>query len=952
MEETEDDVDSNLILSSAKKLKSKSSKNNCILKKSKYQSKEKFHMDSIQKMFNQGITSNKPVKMIFTSNNIIKPLPILSSGSKNNNDDYLIISDEMKINKNIFESNLFNLLQKERNKKKFSNRNLFSSFLKESSINLLKKEKDDKEDKEQDSVGSEGQKSVESYSGKAKGATSPSSNGEIKRKNASLLNRNYKKYKLKSSNKIHKKKISLIKMLNKPFCFISSKSKNEINNFASNEAKKLNIHRNLLISQEQKTNDRYNNINVVSNKNLDRVTYYRVNHIFNERVRSGLINIDSSNQNQNRRFVDLQLTKNHSAKNVANYNDLLGCDSQSSLYQFKLNLLRNKISKQPSQFSIYHFIKSHNIYIFIKNSKYIAREKPKDLLGSFISSKSIDLLTTNKSQIYEIEEDFYLPGAYRPRMNRWQKMPDCIVNTCKRGGIELIKNMENSNIIWKLIHPNKMRELIRIINRVQKYNHFPCTFQLGRKDNLYKHIKSYKRLFPNLYTFIPTTYIIPTDIKDFEIDFKKYRKALWIVKPVNLSRGRGVHILKGEAEFKYLYKRAKTMTVPPQILISRYIDKPHLINKKKYDLRIYVLILSFSPLRIYLYNNGLTRFATEDYKRSDFDNVFIHLTNYSINKNNLKYKPNQDLTSLEYHKNNNKNLLGEENEENEEYDEEFEFEEDYSKWSLVELRHFFKKMGKEKLMDKIWKQVEDIVIKTILSVADDYYKEISLNKINSLFELYGFDIMIDEKFKAWLIEVNVNPSLHCTSPLDLNLKTDLITDILNVVGISPYNHNNNGETIFNYLMKKTKIDFDINNDLFPKLRFTRNNFFDLYNDFDNYVNNNKNYNNVNNIPFRSLNNNNIMILKQNVLKNFNQVNLSQKLPEYDNEYYKNIIEYFEEERARSEMTDFNLIFPLKNNIEMYSDIMVKSNTLNDANIVLWQHILNEKYIYDVNKKQL
>ena len=247
-------------------------------------------------------------------------------------------------------------------------------------------------------------------------------------------------------------------------------------------------------------------------------------------------------------------------------------------------------------------------------------------------------------------------------------------------------------------------------------------------------------------------------------------------------------------------------------------------------------------MRIYLYNNGLTRFATEDYKRGDFDNVFIHLT----------------------------------------------------------------------------------------------------NKINNLFELYGFDIMIDEKFKAWLIEVNVNPSLHCTSPLDLNLKTDLITDILNVVGISPYNHNNNGETIYNYLMKKTKIDFDINNDLFPKLRFTRNNFFDLYNDFENYVNNNKNINMMaNNIPFRSLNNNNLMTMKSNIMKNFNPTNLKQKLPEYDNEYYKNIIEIFEEERARSEMTNFNLIFPLKNNVELYRDIMVKSNTLNDFNIVLWQHILSE-----------
>ena len=739
-------------------------------------------------------------------------------------------------------------------------------------------------------------------------------------------------------------------MLNKPFCFISSKSKKDINNIniGSDETRKLSIKRNFLISQEQKTNNRYNNIDVFKAKNLERVNYYKVNHIFNERVRSGLINFNISNQNK--RIGDLQLTKNHSAKNMVNYNDLLGCDSTSSLYQFKLNLLRNKISKQKCQFSIYHFLKTHNIYIFIKNSKYISNKNPKYVYNSF-SEKKLNIYNPIKNKIFEIEEDFYLPGAYRPRINKWQKMPECILNTCKRGGIELIKNMDNCNIIWKLIHPNKMRELVRLINRTQKYNHFPCTFQLGRKDNLYKHIKNFKKLFPKLYNFIPTTYIIPTDIKEFEFDFRKYKKALWIVKPVNLSRGRGVHILKGEAEFKYIYKRVKTMTVPPQILISRYIDKPHLINKKKYDLRIYVLVISFSPLRIYLYNNGLTRFATEDYKRSDFDNVFIHLTNYSINKNNLKYKPNQDLTNLELQKNNNtnKNLIGEENEENEEYEEDYEFEENYSKWSLFELRHFFRKMGKEKIFEKIWKQVEDIVIKTILSVADDYYKEISLNKINSLFELYGFDIMIDEKFKAWLIEVNVNPSLHCTSPLDLNLKTDLITDILNIVGISPYNHNNNGETVYNYLMKKTKIDFDINNELFPKLRFTRNNFFDLYNDFENYVNNNKNASVVNNIPFRSLNNNNLLTLKLNVLKNFSQINLRQKMPEYDNEYYKSIIEYFEEERARSEMTDFNLIFPLKNNIEMYSNIMIRSNSLNDANIVLWQYILNEEYNYERNK---
>ena len=109
-------------------------------------------------------------------------------------------------------------------------------------------------------------------------------------------------------------------------------------------------------------------------------------------------------------------------------------------------------------------------------------------------------------------------------------------------------------------------------------------------------------------------------------------------------------------------------------------------------------------------------------------------------------------------------------------------------------------------------------------------------------------------------------------------------------------------------MKKTKIGFDINNDMFPKLRFTKSNFFDLYNDLDNYVNNNENNCLNNNISFRSFNNSNNQIsIKSNIMKNFVSMNLRQKIPEYDNEYHKNIIEYFSEEIARSEMTDFNLI---------------------------------------------
>ena len=52
------------------------------------------------------------------------------------------------------------------------------------------------------------------------------------------------------------------------------------------------------------------------------------------------------------------------------------------------------------------------------------------------------------------------------------------------------------------------------------------------------------------------------------------------------------------------------------------------------------------------------------------------------------------------------------------------------------------------------------------------------------FELYGFDILIDDRLKPWLMEVNVCPSLSSSSPMDRKIKHTLLTDILNLVGIS------------------------------------------------------------------------------------------------------------------------------------------------------------------------
>ena len=73
-------------------------------------------------------------------------------------------------------------------------------------------------------------------------------------------------------------------------------------------------------------------------------------------------------------------------------------------------------------------------------------------------------------------------------------------------------------------------------------------------------------------------------------------------------------------------------------VVNEYIMKPHLFNNYKYDLRLYVLVTSFEPLTIYLYQDGLARFATQPYTTKNRKSRFAHLTNFSINKKATNYK--------------------------------------------------------------------------------------------------------------------------------------------------------------------------------------------------------------------------------------------------------------------------------------------------------------------------
>ncbi|KAG2459620.1 CNPD1 protein, partial [Polypterus senegalus] len=134
-------------------------------------------------------------------------------------------------------------------------------------------------------------------------------------------------------------------------------------------------------------------------------------------------------------------------------------------------------------------------------------------------------------------------------------------------------------------------------------------------------------------------------------------------------------------------------------------------------------------------------------------NKFMHLTNYSVNKKNSEYKSNSDESACQGHK-----------------------------WALKALWNYLSQKGVN--TDAIWEKIKDMVIKTIIA-SDPYVNSLLKMHVRHPYcchELFGFDIMLDENLKPWVLEVNISPSLHSNSPLDIKIKGQMIRDLLNLAG--------------------------------------------------------------------------------------------------------------------------------------------------------------------------
>lgn len=319
---------------------------------------------------------------------------------------------------------------------------------------------------------------------------------------------------------------------------------------------------------------------------------------------------------------------------------------------------------------------------------------------------------------------------------------------------ETAESMEEGNfyLCWSdtvLALPSLVR-----FNNWQRSNHFPSMYLICKKGHLAATLSKLYALEPKAFRFHPRSWIMRTQRSAFQkvIESHSSSTKYFIMKPNSGCQGRGIIVTKNPlTETKDL----------DNYIVQEYIRNPLLLEGKKFDLRVYVLLTSIRDPSIFIFEDGLVRICTDPYEAPNEENVknsCKHLTNYAVNKKNPNFIFNTDMERGDVGNKRN-----------------FKF---FNGW--------LESNGHDSQL--FWKRTGNVIVKTILAaqpqLANVYDSCFPIaNEGYTCFEVLGFDILVDENLFPWLLEVNHTPSFATETPLDNDIKSRLLSEVWQVIDV-------------------------------------------------------------------------------------------------------------------------------------------------------------------------
>jgi tubulin polyglutamylase TTLL4 len=190
-------------------------------------------------------------------------------------------------------------------------------------------------------------------------------------------------------------------------------------------------------------------------------------------------------------------------------------------------------------------------------------------------------------------------------------------------------------------------------------------------------------------------------------------------------------------------------------VVPGYVDWPLLLTERKFDIRLYALVTSVQPLRVWMHESGLARFATHPYAGAELSDLRAHLTNICVNQGDEAFLSPADVECIEN-----------------------------STWSLAFLMDDLtaREFNVEVLRSEIDRVATTAIIAGCCVVRNHHSRFVRSPRTS--FELFGIDLIIDQDLRPHVLEVNISPAMSgLGSALDLNIKWRLMLDTLRIARI-------------------------------------------------------------------------------------------------------------------------------------------------------------------------
>jgi len=200
----------------------------------------------------------------------------------------------------------------------------------------------------------------------------------------------------------------------------------------------------------------------------------------------------------------------------------------------------------------------------------------------------------------------------------------------------------------------------------------------------------------------------------------RFGRNIWILKPGTNSKGSGIECKTSLAEILH---QGESM---PNRMVQKYVERPLLLmSGRKFDLRLWVLVTSVTPLKAFVFSDCYLRLCNGMYDVGDLSDRERHISNWQVNRNGRHdHVAEGAVTSLEAFCGELKELTG---------------QQDY--WDSM-----------------LFPQIRKLILTTLLAAEEQ------LEPRDRSFELFGFDVLVDEALRPWLLEVNLSPGCDSRTP--------------------------------------------------------------------------------------------------------------------------------------------------------------------------------------------